>query len=230
MTRAGAAQHRPLDDVQPHAAATEHRDGLAGAHLGGVHRRADAGHHTAPDQASAVERHLLGNLDARRCAHHRALGERRHARHARDVDAVLLEHRLLAGHRAADARVAKMIAAGDAVVALPAVFDPGKHHVVARLQVLHAFADFLDDAGAFVPEHDRRRNGQHHLHDREIGVADAARRDLDHHFVFARGLELQRVDLQRLVEAPHHRGLDHASLHSIPTSLGFARRRDRIFV
>src|ERR1051326_9504003 len=108
-----------------------------------------------------------------------------------------------------------MIVAGHAVMALAAVLDPRKHDVVSGLHVANALPYLFDDAGALVAEDDGGRDRQHHLHDREIRMTDAARRDLDDDLVFAGRLEFHRIDLQGLVEAPHHGGLDHASLHSI---------------
>jgi hypothetical protein len=43
--------------------------------------------------------------------------------------------------------------------------------VIARLDGGHVAADRLDDAGTFVPEHDRQRVGQRTLHHLKISVA-----------------------------------------------------------
>src|SRR5262249_9182844 len=187
-----------LNDVETDPAAAEYGDRLARAHSRGVDGRADAGHHPAAHQAGAVERHFFGNLDAGSCSHDGPLGERSDAGHPCDVRAVLLEDRFLARHRAPDARVTEVIATGDAIVALAAILDPREHDVIARREVPHAFPNLLDDSGALVTEHDGRRNRYHHLGDGQIRVTDAARHDLHHHFVFARSLELQRIDLQGL--------------------------------
>ena len=96
--------------------------------------RADAGHDAAADQAGAVERHVVGDLDRRGGAHHRVLGERADAGHARDRRCRPSEDVLLARHQPLLARLAEVHRAGDAVVTAAAVLDPGEHDVIAGLE------------------------------------------------------------------------------------------------
>ncbi len=64
-------------------------------------------------------------------------------------------------------------------------------------------------AGAFVAEHDRERAHERAVLDRQVGVAHAGRAHADHDFTGARRLELELLDLERLVEPDADGGLRH---------------------
>ena len=66
-----------------------------------------------------------------------------------------------------------------AVVALPAVRAPRAHHAVTGPNPRHVPAHRLDPAGALVAEDDRKWEGERAAHHLEIGVAEAARAQLD---------------------------------------------------
>ena len=82
------------------AAAAEHGDAVAALHLTGEHRRADAGHHAAAEQAGDLR--LGGRVDRRALAggDERLLGERADARGGRQRRAVLERHLLRRVERA----------------------------------------------------------------------------------------------------------------------------------
>ncbi len=52
----------PLDDVEAHAAAPDHRDGGTGLDRGRVEHRTDAGGHGAPDDGDDIERGVVAHL------------------------------------------------------------------------------------------------------------------------------------------------------------------------
>ena len=61
--RQRVAELRALHDAQAHAAATEDRDRIAGPHLRGVERRADARHGAAAQEAGLFRRGLVIDAD-----------------------------------------------------------------------------------------------------------------------------------------------------------------------
>ena len=62
-------QLRALQDVQSDRAATDHDHIGAGLDLRLAHRRANAGHHAAADDAGAIERHFLRHGDGAGLGH-----------------------------------------------------------------------------------------------------------------------------------------------------------------
>jgi hypothetical protein len=155
------------------------------------------------------------------------IGERADAGHAADRHAVLLEHEVLARHRRLQAGLAEMRLGMDAEVTAPAGLHPREDDVVARLEVLHALADLLDDAGALVTEDAGRRHRELRLEHGEIGVAHAARDDLHRDLVLPRSLEREGLDLQRLVECVHACALDHQCLPRIAIDIDVVARSGR---
>jgi len=120
-----AAPHRAaLDYVQSHATAAEDGDGLPRPNLGSVHGGAHAGHHPAADQAHLVQRRVVADLDRRYGADHGALGKRSNPRHAADVRPVFHKHAFAACDRRADAPIAQVGAAADAVMTAPTALHP----------------------------------------------------------------------------------------------------------
>ena len=61
--------------------------------------------------------------------------------------------------------------------------------MVADLDAFDALADRLDDARALVAHHHRRGPRPVAVHDVQVGMADAARAQLDEHLAAARALE-----------------------------------------
>ncbi len=90
--------------------------------------------------------------------------------------------------------------------------DEREHHVVAGLQRRHALAHLLDDAGALVAEHDRRRQRDGAVLDGQVGVADARRDDLHLALAGARRGDLDVVvDVDVFADALQHSRGDHGS-------------------
>ena len=80
-------------------------------------------------------------------------------------------------------RLAEVLASADAVAAVAARHDEGADDAVAHVDVGHAGADGVDDAGDLVAEHAGGGERDLALEDVEVGVADAAGCDLHAHFV-----------------------------------------------
>jgi hypothetical protein len=89
------------------------------------------------------------------------------------------------------------------------------HHVIPRLDRGHIGANRLDDAGAFMAEHDRpvEREPPDTVDDMQIAVADAGGRRADQHLAPPRLVDLHRLDRQRLAHLAKDRSLD---LHGYP--------------
>src|SRR6202034_1700482 len=69
-------QPRTLDGAATDAAAADHHDGVARAHLGGIDRRSPPGGDPAAKQAGTRERKVIVDLDDRAVRHGPVLGER----------------------------------------------------------------------------------------------------------------------------------------------------------
>ena len=95
----------------------------------------------------------------------------------------VVEHAL----RAMDAeeRLAQVVAASDARRALTAGQDEGRNDAVAGPHVRHVRRHLDDGAGHLVAQHGRRRVRQLALDHVQVGVADAAGRDLDQHLALS---------------------------------------------
>jgi len=71
--------------------------------------------------------------------------------------------------------------------------------VIARLDRFHPRPDIADDAGALMAEDRRKQAFRIRARPSElVGVANSGRHDLDQHLAFARPLELNGGDLERL--------------------------------
>ena len=135
----GAGEPGALDGVGADAADADDGDGVAGLHLGGVHRRAPAGDDAAAEQAGPVERDVVVDLDAARLVDDRVVGERAEQAHEcrgpaplawwRDVPSAICMPRPSSG-----AEVAQVLMAGRAARAPAAGRDEAEHDVVAGLQ------------------------------------------------------------------------------------------------
>ena len=71
--------------------------------------------------------------------------------------------------------------------------------MVARLDIGDVLADRLDDAGAFVPEHDRGRGRIEPLDEVQIAMAKPGKGGAQHDFAAPRLLQRDVLDRQRLV-------------------------------
>src|SRR5262245_7013192 len=199
----GASEAKPLDHIEPDAAEPEHDCFRSWLDLRGIEHRADAGGDAAADIADLVERRVLANLRNRDLRQHRELGEGRTAHVVEELLAAEREARGAVGHHAlalgAADRGAEIGFAGEAGRTLPALGRVERDDVVAFLHRGDAGADVHDDAGALVPEDRREQALWIGARQRElIGVADAGRLDLDHHFAGLGAVELHGRDFERL--------------------------------
>ena len=110
---------------------------------------------------------------------------------------------------------------GPAVLAVPAR-RVREHHVVSRLDGLHALAHLLDDAGALVPEDDGIGNDAV-VPGHGVRMANARSRYPHQHLAGARFRQLHFLDLERLPLAVGDGGFDpHGML--LPGRVGTAIR------
>ena len=91
-----------------------------------------------------------------------------------------------------------------------ALRNPRDDDLVAGLQVVDALADLLHDTRALVPEHDRRRDGDRPVLDRQVGVAHAGGAEAHPHLAHVRGVELEVDHLEGCVDCGTDGGSGHA--------------------
>ena len=92
---------------------------------------------------------------------------------------------------------------------------PAEHNMIARTDPRDARADFANDAGAFVAEHQRSAHRPLIARRVQIAMAHTSGFDLDQHFSGSRRIELGFFDRQRLSAFPQDGGGD---LHKSCTS------------
>src|SRR5207245_2796890 len=95
-------------------------------------------------------------------------------------------------------------------VALAAVTEGGEHDVIADLHLADRAADFLDDAGAFVTQHDRCRERDRAVDHRDVAVAHAGVVDANLDLMLLGGADLDVVAHLELTvpdDGPHAFGL-----------------------
>ena len=205
----GAGQARSLDGRGTEAADADDDHVVAGLDIGGIDRRPPSGGDAATDQAGLVQRIVVEDLDAGRLVHHGVLGEGAEADHGGQVLAarrvVTVGPVGLSPHHELGADVAQIRVTAGARRALAAGRDESEDHVIARAQVLDPGADLLHHAGALVASDDRVHApevaGPHVL----VTVAHARRGDSDQHLVRLGRVELDRLDLPVLTDAPEDR-------------------------
>ncbi|AKA23648.1 hypothetical protein PCL1606_21950 [Pseudomonas chlororaphis] len=74
-----------------------------------------------------------------------------------------------------------------------------KHHMVTRLETRDSGADLIDDTGALMSEHHRKRSRQVTVTYIEIRPADAGGDDFHSHFAVSRFVKIQRTNCQSLL-------------------------------
>ena len=207
--RVGGCEHGAHHDREANAAAADHDHRCAGGNGSGVEHGTDAGRDRAADQRAHLGRQRCGHRHGSSRRQNGALGERsnREVRpHA--LTAVTVEARRAVGHQAFVRAVplAEPLPARCAHPAGAAWSEPAEHDPVAACDVADALADLLDDAAAFVPEHERRRLGPLADDDVQVGVAHAGRLEPDRDLAASRVVEPERLDRHRLLDAGEHRG------------------------
>ena len=176
---------RALDRRQANAAGAKDSHGAAVMDLGGIHRRAGAGHHAATDQRRFVQGHLVVDVHQRVLVDQGVLGVGREVGELGDRVAVPGEARIFVrtplGFRAA----AKGRSAAEAVGAVAAEDRETHDHVVAGLELLDQVTDFLDDPRGLVSENAGRLEGVEPFDKVQIGMADAGGSRLDQYLTRA---------------------------------------------
>src|SRR5690606_31011957 len=174
----GFRLHGALYDGEANAAEAEHGDGVAFLHFRGVVHRPDAGGDAAAQQADFFMRRVGIDFGERHFGDDGVFAEGAGAHVVVDGFAVVGEARGAVGHQALALGFAHGTAqvglAGFAEFALAAFGGVERNHMVARLDAGDAFADFDDDAGAFMTKH----GGEHAFRvvaaqGKGIGVAHA---------------------------------------------------------
>ena len=208
--RLGAGDPRALHDELAHAARADHERDAARLRARREQHGTDARQRRAAEQRRVAQRHgaagrqgdLRGDDDplgpgaGRRAAVHR-LAVERHPRRAVDERPV------------ADRAVERHAGGGPAARAVGAVAArrrPREHDLVPDPHRVDRVAGVLDDPGALVPEHHRRRPLPLALHLVEVGAADPDRRHADDDVVRAGLCQIELDDLERLADCPEEPG------------------------
>ena len=164
------------------AAAAEHRHRVTPADLAGQHRRADAGHDAAAQQAGGRRRGCGVDLGGLARGDQRLLGEGADAERGGELGAVGQRHLLGRVVR----REAVLRAPPATRPALAAHRPPVEDDEVARLDLGHVGSDRLDDAGGLVAQQERELVVDAALAVVQVGVAHAARLHRDDDLARAR--------------------------------------------
>ena len=201
ICRAPAAT-APSSEASPTPPEPDHGRRLAGLQLRRIDDRTDARQHRAAEQRRLHERQVGRDLHQRAPRHHRVIGECRAAE-------MVVHHRPVAmqpararqqGARAVRRRprLAQRRTPFRAGHAMAAARHEDHHHMIARGEVGHVLAQFLDDAGRLVPERHRHRPRPVAVDDGEVGVAQSGRHDPHQHLAPAGRIELDFLDRERL--------------------------------
>ena len=200
-----AANPRTLNRGEPDPPATDDDDGPSGRNVHRVESGSEAGRHATADQRSAVQRHVVSDLDQRALGAEHLLGEGREIRKLEERISVLGgEARLRSLGPTRELGGAEI---GATVRAELADAAPGREttdHVVARGEVTDALPHGFNDACRLVTQNTGRRHGQTALDHVEIAVADAGRGRLQEDFSRTGIVDLDVLDLEGGVVRAHH--------------------------
>ena len=165
-----------------HAAKANNRHRVAGDDGSAVHHRADAGEDRATEQRGVLKAEVTIDLDQRAARNGCVLSESRHAQVV--VEKIVLCRTMLtesppageqdAGAVGGSAWYAQGRASIEAALTCPAARDEDENHVIADLEIIHAQAKRLNDAGRLVTEHHRQRPRAVAVDYGKVGVAEAA--------------------------------------------------------
>jgi hypothetical protein len=164
------------------AATADHRDGVVAGHRPGVDRCADAGHHSAAQQAGYRGIGLRIDLGALTLMHQGLFGERPDTQCRGEFGAVGKGH-LLRGIESGEAVPGAPAPAGPA---LTAHGPPVQDHEVAEGHVGDTLAHRLHGAGRLMSEQERVVVVDPALPVGQVGVAHPACLDRDDHFAGSR--------------------------------------------
>ena len=210
----GAADPGALDDRQPDAAASEHRDGLPGLEPRRAQRGSDAGEDAAAHERGPVERQRGIDLHHRVLVQQHALGVAADADELAERLASLREPRLPRLRARDDAADAEVRMARQALGAAPTEAGQARDHVIAGPQRGDVGADRFDDARALVAQHVRsiERKSSEAVDDVEVAVTDAGGGGADQDLAAPRLVDLHGFDRERLVHLAEDCGLH---LHTV---------------
>ncbi len=138
------------------------------------------------------------------------------------MQAMVAAQKLARGARR-DRALADIGPALEAAPAAPATHIESEADMVALLDVMHARADLDDLAGSLVTQHDRHRARPIAIDQRKVGMAEAGAAHLDQHLAFARWIEVELDDMDRLALGEGPRRAAHGEdsgfhLHAMPPS------------
>ncbi len=202
--RARADEARTRDRGVTHAAAAEHGHGVVALHTARVHRRAEARHHPAAEQA--------GGFGARRGVHLRRLARGDERLRCERPDAERGRQRGPVAERHGLRGVVRVEAVPGLAAAARAAFaahgTPVEDDEVARRDRGDVGTDGVDGPGGLVTEQVREVVADAALAVMEVGVADAARLHRDECLTGARvghddGLDAYRLPFARRDDTAH---------------------------
>ena len=200
--RLRAGDPRSLDDELADAAGADDERRAPRLHPSREKRRAHAGQGGTAEQRGLVEGNAAAGRERHPLRDHDPVGHRSGRRAAVDRLPVHRQPRGPIDERAgADGAVERHTGGRPAATALRALAAgrrPGQDDLVARPQLRHLVPDGLDDAGALVAQHHRRRPHPFALDLVEIRAADSNRGHADHNFVGAGFPDVHVRDVQRL--------------------------------
>src|SRR5437867_3520257 len=209
----GAGHDRALDHREADAAEPEDGDRRAGMDPGGVQHSADAGRDAAAEEAHLVERRVGADLRERDLGDDGPFGEGRGPHVMMQHAPTVREPARAVGHETlplgGEQRAAQVRPARKAELALAALGDVERDHVVAGPKAHHTGPDLLDDAATLVAEHGGEEAARvATAHRVGVGVADAGRDQADQALAGPRALEIDLVDHERLLRLPADGGAD----------------------
>src|SRR6185437_13940258 len=193
-----------LDRVDADATDAHDDNRVAWLGLGGADCAAVAGGHAAADQGRLVQRGAVVDLHHGLGRHDRVLGERAEQAHLA-VALVLVVEAVGAVQLRADyevhAEFAEVLHAPGAVRAAAAAGKEGQDDRVALLDVIDLGPDLDHDAGALVTADDRERDRDVASDEVLVGMAQAARRQLDEDLLSVRRVEFDLFEIPLLIQA-----------------------------
>ncbi len=205
-----AASAAPWIDVQAHAARADDRYARTLRYPRGRQHRAHAGDDGAAERRERLERQRPVDHDGGFLGDDGVVREARGAQKLPEVLSARVQRRrsrrqavLVCGPVEA---IAEDGAAFHARGTGAAGRRPAEHDVIADFDLRDPGADFADDAGAFVPEDDRRARRPVVARRVQVAVTDARRLDLDEHLAGPRWIEIDLFDRERLPPFPEDGG------------------------
>ena len=203
-----AGDPRALNSREADAAASEDRDRRSGLDARGVEHGAHPGGNAASDKRGAVQRHVVADFNQRVFVHQHLLGVSRKVgklAHQLALDRKPGLVALAALRRRAIGASVEM--AGHTIVAIAAEHRETSDDVIARFQVVHGLAHFLDDSGGLVAEHGGDGKGVVAVYEVEVAMANTACDCAHQDFAIPRLVDLDIFDHQRLLGSIEHGGL-----------------------